>query len=44
MLTGYHQVVGHTVVPAIETIRKGDASVTYINVAEHNGSFYELNI
>jgi len=44
MLAGFHQVVGHTVVPQIETIETENASVTYINVAEHQGSFYELDI
>jgi 3',5'-cyclic AMP phosphodiesterase CpdA len=44
MLTGYHQVVGHTVVNEIHTVSYTGRSVTYIDVLDNdNTSFYELD-
>lgn len=40
MLKGYHQVVGHTPVKDIETIRYADSSVTYIDVLDTKTYFH----
>ncbi len=42
MLTGYHQVVGHTPVPHVETIGNKDSSVTYVDVLQTTTYFYEI--
>jgi 3',5'-cyclic AMP phosphodiesterase CpdA len=44
MLKGYHQVVGHTVVPQVESIQYTDQSVTYIDVLDNITYFHELDI
>ncbi|TCC96982.1 hypothetical protein [Pedobacter hiemivivus] len=44
MLKGYHLVVGHTVVPQLESIQYTDRSVTYIDVLDKITYFHELDI
>ncbi|WP_419802161.1 metallophosphoesterase [Mucilaginibacter sp.] len=43
MLKGYHQVVGHTVVHAVETLQYTDRSITYIDVLDTVIYFHELD-
>jgi len=43
MLKGHHQVVGHTVIKELETIRYTDRSVTYIDVLDTVTYFHELD-
>lgn len=43
MLKGYHQVVGHSKVEKIESIRYTDRSITYVDVLDHSTSFYEID-
>lgn len=43
MLKGYHQVVGHTVVKAVEALQYADRSVTYIDVLDSITYFHELD-
>jgi len=44
ILPGYHQVVGHTPRRSIETVGDALSSITYIDVLEAGGGFYELEI
>lgn len=44
MLHGYHQVVGHTRVPEVQTISFTGRSVTYIDVLDHLTYFHELDL
>lgn len=44
MLTGFHQVVGHTVVPNVETVTNPDSSVTFIDVLDSFTYFHEVEI
>jgi hypothetical protein len=43
MLKGYHQVVGHTPVTRIESIRHIDSSVTYIDLLDTSNCFHEVD-
>jgi len=43
MLDGYHQVVGHTVVPRVEVVRFNDKSVTFIDVLDTMTYFHEMD-
>jgi hypothetical protein len=43
MLEGYHQVVGHTIVPQVEVFEHGDKSVTFIDVLDTVTHFHEVN-
>jgi hypothetical protein len=43
MLDGYHQVVGHTVVPQVEVVRFNDKSVTFIDVLDTMTYFHEVD-
>ena len=43
MLDGYHQVVGHTVVPQVEVVRFSDKSVTFIDVLDTMTYFHEID-
>ena len=43
MLDGYHQVVGHTVVPRVEIVRFSDKSVTFIDVLDTMTYFHEMD-
>jgi hypothetical protein len=42
MLDGYHQVVGHTIVPKIEVVKHPDKSVTFVDVLDTTVYFYEI--
>lgn len=42
-LEGYHQVVGHTVIPDIEVYTAPDKSVTFIDVLDYQTRFYEID-
>lgn len=42
MLIGYHQVVGHTPVPHVETVGDKHSSVTYIDVLQTVTYFHEV--
>lgn len=44
MLKGYHQVVGHTVIKEVETIRYTDRSITYIDVLDTIIYFHESEL
>lgn len=45
LVVGYHQVVGHTASHSIQTITKSEhTSITFIDVLEHNKSFYTINL
>jgi predicted phosphodiesterase len=43
MLKGFHQVVGHTQVPEVESISYSDRSVTYIDVLDKMNYFHEID-
>jgi len=43
MLDGYHQVVGHTVVPQVEVVRFSNKSVTFIDVLDTRTYFHEVD-
>jgi hypothetical protein len=43
MLEGYHQVVGHTVVPQVEVVRSNNKSVTFIDVLDTMTYFHEVD-
>ncbi len=43
MLDGYHQVVGHTVVPQVEVVQFNDKSVTFIDVLDTMTYFHEVD-
>jgi hypothetical protein len=43
MLEGYHQVVGHTVVPQVEVVRFSNKSVTFIDVLDTMTYFHEVD-
>lgn len=42
MIDGYHQVVGHTVVPRVEVFEHEDKSVTFIDVLDTIVYFHEI--
>ncbi len=45
LLEGYHQVVGHTVIPEVEVFEhSGNTSVTFIDVLDTYTYFYEMDI
>lgn len=44
MLENYHQVVGHTSVPEVETVHKDAGSITYVDVLDTMTFFYEVEI
>jgi len=43
MLDGYHQVVGHTVIPRVEVVRFSGKSVTFIDVLDTVTYFHEMD-
>jgi hypothetical protein len=43
MLKGYHQVVGHTIVDQVESVKYTDRSVTYIDVLDKLSYFHEVD-
>jgi hypothetical protein len=43
MLEGYHQIVGHTVVPEVEKVDQKGKSVTFIDVLDTFTYFHELD-
>jgi hypothetical protein len=43
MLDGYHQVVGHTVVPEVQIFTHESKSVTFIDVLDHVTYFHEVD-
>jgi 3',5'-cyclic AMP phosphodiesterase CpdA len=43
MLDGYHQVVGHTVVPQVEVFQFGTKSATFIDVLDTLTYFHEID-
>jgi hypothetical protein len=44
MLDGYHQTVGHTVIPKVEVVTHDDKSATFIDVLDTYTYFHELDI
>lgn len=44
MLDGYHQIVGHTVVPQLEFVQQEDRSATFIDVLDTMTYFHEIDI
>jgi predicted phosphodiesterase len=44
MLDGYHQIVGHTVVPQPEFVQQTDSSATFIDVLDTMTYFHEIEI
>ena len=44
MLDGYHQVVGHTIVPEVEVVDRVHQSATFIDVLDTVTYFHELVI
>jgi hypothetical protein len=44
MLTGYHQVVGHTAVHKVEVVKQTSSSATFIDVLDSFTYFHELEI
>jgi hypothetical protein len=42
MLDGYHQIVGHTVIPAVEIVEQGNKSATFIDVLDTYTYFHEV--
>jgi predicted phosphodiesterase len=43
MLNGFHQVVGHTVIPKVEFVKHPDKSVTFIDVLDKTIYFHEID-
>ena len=44
MLDGYHQIVGHTVIPKPEVVKEIDKSATFIDVLDTMTYFHEVNL
>ena len=43
MLKGYHQIIGHSTVEKVKSIRYTDYSITYIDVLDHFTYFHEMD-
>jgi 3',5'-cyclic AMP phosphodiesterase CpdA len=44
MLDGYHQIVGHTIVPNVEHVKEGGKSAIFIDVLDTFNYFHEIEI
>jgi 3',5'-cyclic AMP phosphodiesterase CpdA len=44
MLDGYHQIVGHTVIPRMESVTQTNKSATFIDVLDNDEYFHEIEI
>jgi len=44
MLDGYHQIVGHTVIPKVEFVEDANESTTFIDVLDTITYFHEVEI